>query len=207
MEPNAKVLIFRNAKLCVLGFISWDQARDDCHQKGGFLVEIDSKVSCKRWKLKADSYFNLKRWINNVQKSNVLGGTGHPGCCNGLPGLGKHNRHRWRPHWSHRGGRHLAVGKLWEKSHQLQRKLGSGFAKWWWILCWTLGMAPKLGIWVERIGGGVLEWLSLLDENQILETFRSNLWDLVNVHRHHSESGWQKFKFKTYTWIQNESKQ
>ena len=61
LKPNAKLLIFRNAKLCVLGFISWDQAREDCHQKGGFLVEIDSKVSCKRWKSKAASYFHLKR--------------------------------------------------------------------------------------------------------------------------------------------------
>jgi len=45
------------------GLISWDQARDDCHQKGGFLVEIDSKaeqdtlvaaITCQGWENKTD---------------------------------------------------------------------------------------------------------------------------------------------------------
>jgi len=44
--------------LLFTGFISWDQARDSCHQKGGFLAEIDSKaeldtlvaaMTCKGW--------------------------------------------------------------------------------------------------------------------------------------------------------------
>jgi len=45
------------------GLISWDQARDDCHQKGGFLVEIDSKaeqdtlvaaMTCQGWENTTD---------------------------------------------------------------------------------------------------------------------------------------------------------
>ena len=122
-------------RLLYLGAISWVQARDTCHQKGGYLVEVDTKV-----KVYSLSYHNPRGYFSEAITFSCLkqGRAQHPVRGNSRTGLGlqgEQNWPCWRPHWPHQERRKLAVGQLWKKAVQWHIKMEHPRAKWGRKMC------------------------------------------------------------------------